>query len=90
LFFFSDHGFHLGEKEHWAKRTIWHDGAEVPLIVAGPGVASGVTCEKPVQLLDIYPTLFRLGHLSGVLDRKTENISLRMKALTYSVLFKFW
>ena len=38
---FSDHGFHLGEKERWAKRSIWQDGAGVPLIIAGPGIAQG-------------------------------------------------
>ncbi|VGO13276.1 Choline-sulfatase [Pontiella desulfatans] len=64
IVFFSDHGFHLGEKEHWAKRTIWQDGAGVPLIVAGPGVASGAMCDKPVQLLDIYPTLLAAGGLA--------------------------
>lgn len=57
---FSDHGFHLGEKERWAKRSIWQDGAGVPLIMAGPGIAKGGVCGKPVQLLDIYPTLLNL------------------------------
>ena len=30
---FADHGFHLGEKQRWAKRTIWEDGTHVPLII---------------------------------------------------------
>ncbi len=42
---FSDHGFHLGEKEHWAKRTVWRDGAGIPLIIAGPGIPEGVRCD---------------------------------------------
>ncbi|MBN4046682.1 sulfatase-like hydrolase/transferase, partial [bacterium AH-315-P07] len=33
---FSDHGFHLGEKERWAKRTLWEDGTRVPLIIYDP------------------------------------------------------
>ena len=57
---FSDHGFHLGEKERYAKRSLWEDGARVPLIIVGPGIAKGQVCNKPVQLLDIYPTLLEL------------------------------
>ena len=60
---FSDHGFHQGEKDRYAKRSLWKDGAGVPMIVLGPGVAQGKKCNKPVQLLDIYPTLLDLtGH----------------------------
>ena len=57
---FSDHGFHLGEKERWAKRSLWEDSTRVPLIVVGPGVAKGKVCTKPVELIDIYPTLLAL------------------------------
>ena len=57
---FSDHGFHLGEKERFAKRSLWEDGARVPLIIMGPGIPEGVVCNKPAQLLDIYPTLLAL------------------------------
>lgn len=52
----SDHGFHLGEKYHWAKRTLWEETTRVPLIVAGPGVEPGRQCAKPVGLIDLYPT----------------------------------
>ncbi len=52
----SDHGFHLGEKQHWGKQTLWEESTKVPLIIAGPGVASGRS-EKPVGLIDLYPTL---------------------------------
>jgi arylsulfatase A-like enzyme len=62
---YSDHGFHLGEKEHYAKRTIWEDGARVPIIIAGPGVQQGAICKKPVQLLDIYPTILELTGLKA-------------------------
>lgn len=62
---FSDHGFHLGEKERYAKRSLWEDGARVPLIIMGPGIAAGQTCSKPVQLLDIYPTLLELTGLEA-------------------------
>ena len=60
---FSDHGFHLGEKERFAKRSIWEDGTRVPLIIVGPNIPEGKVCAKPVQLLDIYPTLLELTNL---------------------------
>ncbi|VGO23259.1 sulfatase [Pontiella sulfatireligans] len=72
---YTDHGFHLGEKERFAKRTLWQDGAGVPLIIAGPGMAKAKICGKPVQLLDIYPTLLDLTGLKA--DPKLEGHSLK-------------
>ncbi len=68
----SDHGFHLGEKQHWAKRTLWEESTRVPLLIAGPGVPPGKPCGEPASLLDIYPTLVELcglpknDHLEGL------------------------
>jgi len=72
---YTDHGFHLGEKERFAKRSIWQDGAGVPLIIAGPGIAQRQDCQQPVQLLDIYPTLLSLTGLQA--DPKHEGHSLK-------------
>ncbi len=57
---FSDHGWHLGEKGRWAKRSLWEDSTRVPLIFAGPGIGGNRTCRRPVGLIDIYPTLCEL------------------------------
>ena len=68
----SDHGFHLGEKQHWAKRTLWEESTRVPLLFAGPGIEPGKACPEPASLIDIYPTLVELcklpknSHLEGV------------------------
>ena len=60
----SDHGYHLGVKEHWEKFALWEQTTRVPLIFAGPGVAqAGGRSERPVSLLDIYPTLAELAGL---------------------------
>ncbi|MEM7143503.1 MAG: sulfatase [Verrucomicrobiota bacterium] len=68
----SDHGFHLGEKQHWAKRTLWEESTRVPLLIAGPEIPPGASCPEPAHLIDIYPTLVELcqlpenPHLEGV------------------------
>ncbi len=57
----GDHGMHLGEKEHWTKYALWEQSTRTPLMFVVPGVTSpGQTCDTPVSLLDIYPTLCEL------------------------------
>jgi len=64
----SDHGFHLGEKLRWAKRTLWEETTRVPFILAGPGITEGGVCGKPVGLIDAYPTLLELCGLPALTD----------------------
>lgn len=63
----SDHGYHLGEKEHWEKFALWEKTTRVPLVFAGPGVAQGEV-EAPVSLVDLYPTLLELAGLPPKAD----------------------
>jgi arylsulfatase A-like enzyme len=70
----SDHGFHLGEKQRWAKRTLWEESTRTPLIIAGPGVGKAGNCREAVSLLDIYPTLIELCGLSK--NTQLDGISL--------------
>lgn len=57
----SDHGFHLGEKQHWSKRTMWEEATNSLLMFRVPGVTQPEqVCSRPVTLLDIYPTILDL------------------------------
>jgi arylsulfatase A-like enzyme len=57
---FSDHGFHLGEKQRWAKQSLWERSTRVPLIISVPHGLQGKVCKRPVELLSIYPTLLKI------------------------------
>ena len=57
----GDHGWHLGEKDHWRKHALWDVSTRTPLIFSAPrGVAKDKLCQRPVSLIDIYPTLIDL------------------------------
>lgn len=59
----GDHGYHIGDKHHWAKSALWQQTARTPLMVKLPkgmkGLA-GEVCKRPVSLVDLYPTLIDL------------------------------
>ena len=56
----SDHGYHMGEKNTFQKHSPWERSGHVPLIFAGAGIGEGKHCQRVVNLLDIYPTLLEL------------------------------
>jgi len=57
----SDHGFHVGEKHHWQKGTLWEEGANTLMMFRVPGLTKpGQICERPVSLMDLYPTIVEL------------------------------
>ena len=60
----SDHGWHLGQKGHWHKSTLWEESTRIPLVFRVPGLQPG-QCHQPVSLLDVFPTLIELTHDDG-------------------------
>lgn len=65
----SDHGWHLGEKLHWRKFSLWEEATHNVLMYHAPGVTkAGSRCSRAVNLLDIYPTITEL---LGVANPKT-------------------
>ena len=71
---FSDHGYHLGEKQRWSKFSLWERTTRVPLIISVPNGIKGRS-EQPVELLSIYPTLIDLCKLTE--NPKLEGVSLQ-------------
>ena len=61
IVFWSDHGWHLGEKNHWHKSTLWEEATRIPFLFSVPGLTKGGTrCSRPVDTLCVYPTLIEL------------------------------
>ncbi|NND78324.1 MAG: sulfatase-like hydrolase/transferase [Maribacter sp.] len=71
----GDHGWHLGEKEHWRKMTLWEQGTRVPFLIKTPGMTEGKIVNAPVSLQDIYPTLVDLCKLD--LSQELDGNSLK-------------
>ena len=65
---FSDHGWQLGEKEHWRKFSLWEDVLNTVLMVRVPegvpglpaGNYTGGESDRNVSLLDVFPMLTEL------------------------------
>ncbi len=72
----GDHGWHLGEKQHWRKFSLWEEATRAPLLIVAPGVTqAGGVCHRPIDFLNVYPTLVDLcglpmpNHVEGVTMR---------------------
>ena len=76
----SDHGFHLGEKEISGKNTLWERSTRVPLIFAGRGIGKGKKVAAPVELLDIYPTLNELCGFPAKEGLEGHSLALQLKS----------
>jgi arylsulfatase A-like enzyme len=64
IVFWSDNGWHFGEKEHLHKMTLWARSTRLPLIFAAPGVTKeGSRTSRPVSFVDLFPTLNELCNL---------------------------
>jgi arylsulfatase A-like enzyme len=56
--FWSDHGWHLGEKHHWRKFALWEEATRSPFIWVVPGLTKpNSRCGRTVDFMSIYPTL---------------------------------
>jgi len=61
IVFWGDNGWHLGEKHHFGKYTLWEEATRIPHIWVVPGLSKENTvCAQTMDLMDIYPTLLEL------------------------------
>ncbi len=57
----TDHGWHLGEKEHWRKFALWEEATRTSFAIAVPGMTTARSrCDAAVDYLSVYPTLCEL------------------------------
>jgi arylsulfatase A-like enzyme len=57
----GDHGWHLGEKQHWRKHALWEVTTQTTLVISAPeGVQKNQLSDRLVSLIDLYPTLVEL------------------------------
>ena len=72
----ADHGFHMGEKDHFAKYALWEKTTHTLLMAKIPDGPEGENRDQPVNLLDIYPTLIDYCGLPEV-NQELSGVSLR-------------
>lgn len=91
IVFTSDHGYHLGEHDFWAKVSLLDESSGVPLIISVPGKKPGV-CHSFVELLDLYPTTASLCNLSipphnqGInITKMLDNPEVKVRDAAFSV-----
>ena len=84
VIFTSDHGFHLGEHDFWAKVSLRDESSQVPLIISAPGKKPAV-CNSFVELLDLYPTLASMCGLESQKRLQGKDVSKMLDDPTHSV-----
>jgi arylsulfatase A-like enzyme len=66
VIFWSDHGYHLGDKNRTGKTTLWEAANHCNLVIfdpTRPNASSGLATPATVSLQDLYPTLVSLAGL---------------------------
>lgn len=77
VIFWSDNGYHMGEKNHFEKATLWEMSAYTPIMIRMPDRShAGVVTETPINSIDFFPTLMDYCRLQQP-ERAPEGLSLR-------------
>ena len=65
----------------WTKMTLYDESAAIPMIIAGPGICEGHSCQTPTSLVDIYPTILQA---TGVEDTNEDKPGIPLQRLAES------
>ncbi len=60
----ADHGDEFGEHGRFGHETLYDGLLRVPLIIAGPGVESGISINRQVGLINLAPTIADIAGIS--------------------------
>ena len=64
IILWADHGYQLGEHNHWEKQTNFETATHVPFMIKIPGVTNnGMRTKAIVELIDIFPSITELAGL---------------------------
>jgi uncharacterized sulfatase len=59
--FIGDHGYHLGEHGNmWHKQSTFEEASRAPMIIVAPNRKQNAVVPRPVEFVDLYPTLVQL------------------------------
>jgi arylsulfatase A-like enzyme len=76
IILWGDHGWHLGEKHHWRKFSLWEEATRAPFFMVVPNMTKGGSrCNRTVDFMSIYPTLADLCGLP--IPKHTEGYSIK-------------
>lgn len=64
IIFSSDHGEMLGDLDRWGKSVPYQPSVGVPLVIAGPGVQSGIQNSALISSIDLAATFLDYGGCS--------------------------
>ena len=59
IFYLSDHGDNIGERDLWGKSNFYEESVGIPCIIKGPGIPVEKTVKTPVSLIDVCPTILK-------------------------------
>lgn len=84
IVFSSDHGEMLGDHNSWGKGKPLHPSVSVPLVIAGPGVQQGITCDLPMTNLDLTATFLDYAGLAIPKDMDSRSLRNLLKGTPHT------
>ena len=82
IIFMSDHGEMNMEHGQYLKNSLYESSVRVPLIVTGPDVHRDLVVERPVSLVDLFPTLMDLSGSSHPDDLEGTSLMPELRGLS--------